>query len=568
MMKQLVKKMAGCRYIGLGLGIASLSALAAAVPESTRGATSEPPVTGGPPMLRRLTEAQYRATVADVFGPDIAVAGRFERGLRSDGLVAVGTSEAGLSPFSIEQYDIAARGIAAQVVSEEYRATLLPCEPETQAAFDVDCARQVVQRYAPQLFRRPLGNDELANWVGRAEAAQQQLGGFYNGLEFALAGMLVSPDFLLRIEQSEPLPRGTGEWYLDPYSRATRLSYFLTGSAPDAQLLAAAGSGALDNPDGLATEVDRLLADPRFEGAVREFFADMLQFDLFDDLAKDPLIYPAYNSTVAADAQEQTLRTITAHLLENQGDYRELFTIRAAPLTRSLGIVYRQPVAVRNGWMQSEFPERSGRAGIQSQLAFLALHSHPGRSSPTLRGKAIREVFMCQHVPDPPVDVDFVGINDDANTARPTARDRLEAHRTQPACKACHTLMDPLGLTLERYDGLGAFRTRENGAVINVSGSLDGREFEAAPGLGQALRDHPETTRCLVKKVYRTAVGRAELSEERDYLRYLEQAFAGSGYRLPALMRTIATSEAFYRVTPPEAEGAVAYTDTNTGGER
>lgn len=567
MMRQKVTMMAVCRHFGLGLCMAGLSALVGAAVTDTRVAVSEPPVDGGPPMLRRLTEAQYRSTVADVFGPDVAVAGRFERGLRSEGLVAVGTSEAGLSPFSIEQYDIAARGIAAQVVSEERRAAL-PCEPNTQAAFDTDCARQFVQYFAPQLFRRPLADDEITHWVERAEAAQQRLGGFYDGLEFALAGLLVSPDFLLRIERAEPVPRGTGEWYLDPYSRAARLSYFLTGSAPDPQLLAAAGSGVLDTPEGLAREVDRLLADPRFEAAVREFFADMLQFDLFDDLAKDPVIYPAYNSTVAADAQEQTLRTITGHLLDQNGDYRELFTTRDAPLTRSLGIVYRQPVAVRNGWMQSDFPERSGRAGIQSQLAFLALHSHPGRSSPTLRGKAIREVFMCQHVPDPPVDVDFVGINDDTNTARPTARDRLVAHRTQPACEACHILMDPLGLTLERYDGLGAFRTRENGAVIDVSGSLDGREFEAAPGLGQALRDHPETTRCLVKKVYRTAVGRAELGGETDYLRYLEQAFASSGYRLPALMRTIATSEAFYRVTPPEVEGAVAYTDTNNGVDR
>jgi hypothetical protein len=518
-------------------------------------------------MLRRLTESQYRATIADVFGADMPVVGRFERALRSDGLIAVGTSEAGLSAFSIEQYDASARAIAAAVVSEEGRGRLVPCTPDPSQGFDEACARTFIDHYGSRLFRRPLSQEETASWLGIARSAQERLGGFYQGLEFTLAGMLVAPDFLLRIERSEADPASPGDYRLDAFSRATRLSYFLTGSTPDRQLLDAAARGDLDRPEGLAREVDRLMAGSRFESAVRDFFADMLYFDLFADLAKDPLIYPAFNSTVAEDAREQTLRTITDHLLEREGDYRELFTTRAAPLTRSLGIVYRQPVAARNGWQMSEFPERSGRAGIQSQISFLALHSHPGRSSPTLRGKAIREVFLCQHVPDPPVDVDFTGINDDANSARPTARDRLEAHRTQTACKACHTLMDPLGLTLERYDGLGSFRTRENGAVIDVSGSLDGREFEAATGLGQALHDHTETPKCLVTKMYRSAAGRAELPAERDYIQFLNSNFAASGYRVPDLMRTIATSEAFYRITPPEQaeERAVAYAGSETG---
>lgn len=539
-------------------------AFAAATAPARANLSAEPAAAAGPPMLRRLTEAQYRATVAAVFGPDIPVVGRFERGLRSEGLIAVGSSEAGLSPFSIEQYDLSAQGIAAAVVGEAHRETLVPCTPASVSAFDETCAREFIGLYGPQLFRRPLSAAEVDSWVAVASDAQQRLGRFYDGLEFALAGMLVAPDFLLRIEAAQP--DDAGVWQLDPWSRAARLSFFLTGAGPDAQLLAAAQSGALDSPEGLAAEVDRLMQGAPFEAAVREFFADMLYFDQFDDLAKDPVIYPAFNSTVAADAQEQTLRTITDHLLAGEGDYRELFTTRAAPLTRSLGVVYRQPVAVRDGWAQAEFSAQSGRAGIQSQLAFLALHSHPGRSSPTLRGKAIREVFLCQHVPDPPVDVDFVGINDDANAARPTARDRLEAHRTQPACKACHTLMDPLGLTLERYDGLGAFRTKENGAIIDVSGSLDGREFAAATGLGQALADHPETTSCLVRKVYRAGVGRKEMAGEKDYLGYLQQNFAAAGYQLPALMRTIATSEAFYRVAPPEAAGELAHIESHTTG--
>lgn len=555
-------------------GIAAVLLLGSAVTSTASANTAslvEPTGIGGaPPLMRRLTEAQYRASVADIFGPEIPVVGRFERALRDDGLIAIGTSTAGLSSFAIEQYDASARGVAAAVISEQFRDELIPCSPEDAAIFDRACATQFVNQYGRLLFRRPLTAAETGQFVAAAAAAQQRLDSFYSGLEFALAGMMVSPDFLLRIERVEPDPENPGQYRLDAWSRATRLSYFLTGSTPDEALLEAAAAGELFTDAGLEQQVDRLMRSPRYRDAVRAFFADMLQFDLFDDLAKDPVIYPAFNSTVALDAREQTLRTITDLLLTGQGDYRELFTTRTAPLTRPLGTLYRMPVASRNGWELKTFSEGSGRAGIQSQIGFLSLHSHPGRSSPTLRGKAIREVFLCQHVPDPPVDVDFTGINDTSNAARPTARDRLEAHRTQPACKACHTLMDPLGLTLERFDGAGGFRTRENGTVIDVSGSLDGVDFEAATGLGQALHDHPDVPKCLVSKLYRAGVGRNTVAGEQPYMDYLNRVFAAVGYRLPDLMQKIAVSDTFYAVTAPEnvpASGEVADNRGVTGDQ-
>ena len=358
----------------------------------------------------------------------------------------------------------------------------------------------------------------------------------------------MSPEFLLRIERTQESDDGDGR-ELDAWSKAARLSYFLTNSTPDHELLRAAGEGELDSNQGLQRQVDRLLASPRFEEAVRAFFQDMLQFDRFADLAKDPVVYPAFNSTVAADAQEQTLRTITDLLIQQRGDYRDLFTTRRAFLTRSLGIVYRMPVPTRNGWETTVFPESSNRAGIQSQIAFLSLNSHPGRSSATLRGKAIREVFLCQEVPDPPANVNFAVVQDPSNASMPTARDRLEAHRTEPACAGCHKITDPLGLTLEHFDGLGGYRTKENGASIDASGSLDGTDFNSADGLASALRDHPETPRCLVEKMYRFAVGRDTEMEERPYMDYLIKTFESAGYRVPDLMRTIALSENFFAVS-------------------
>jgi hypothetical protein len=254
---------------------------------------------------------------------------------------------------------------------------------------------------------------------------------------------------------------------------------------------------------------------------------------------------------VAADAQEQTLRTIVDLLITKKGDYRDLFTTQSTFLTRALGRVYRLPVATRNGWESAEWPANSGHSGILTDVSFLALHSHPGRSSPTLRGKAIRETFMCQKVPDPPPDVNFAAVDLNPNAARPTARDRLQAHRSQPVCAGCHILMDPLGLTLENFDGAGSFRTQELGAPIDVSGSLDGTEFSAAKGLGQALHDNPMTSYCLVDKIYRSGVGRSLADAEQRHVGDLIKGFEANGYRVPDLMRAIAISATFYAIAAP-----------------
>lgn len=510
----------------------------------------EPEAVGGPAVMRRLTESQYRATVADIFGPNIPIAARFERGLRAEGLIAIGTGLGGMSPFSVEQYDAAALGVAAAVLSEEHRQALVPCAPASAESFDEACARRFIEQYGRRLFRRPLAAEETARFLEGARVGHEKLGGFYQGLEFALAGLMVSPEFLLRIERTVPGDDGLLE--LDAYSKATRLAYFLTNATPDDELLRAAAVGELDERSSLAQQVDRLIASPRFERAVRAFFIDMLEFDLFDSLAKDPIVYPAYNSDVARDAQEQTLRTITDLLIAQNGDYRELFITRKAFLTRALGVIYRLPVPPRDGWYASEFPADSHRAGIQSHVSFVALRAHPGRSSPTLRGMATREVFLCQEVPDPPANVNFSIVNDPSHAGSPTARDRLELHRTEPACAGCHKIMDPLGLTLENFDGLGQFRRTENGAVIDASGSLDGRDFDTTEGLAQALHDHPETPRCLVEKLYRFAVGRDTRIEERAYMDYLIESFRASNYRVPQLMRSIALSRNFFAISPPE----------------
>ena len=191
----------------------------------------------------------------------------------------------------------------------------------------------------------------------------------------------------------------------------------------------------------------------------------------------------------------------------------------------------------------------------------LALHSHPGRSSATLRGKSLREILLCQKVPDPPANVNFTAV-DQVTRPGSTARMRLAEHNANPVCAGCHKLTDPIGLTLESFDGAGTFRAKENGVSLDLSGSLSGSQFTGAQGLGKALHENPATPSCLVDKLYRSAVGRATGDDDAPFLEYLNAKFSTNGYRLPALMRTIALSRTFYAVTPPPAvAGSKARTD-------
>jgi hypothetical protein len=530
----------------------------AAAAQSNGVWSTEPVSPGAPPIARRLRPDQYRRVIFDVFGPSIKIEGRFEPDVRDAGLFAVGAGHVGVTSSGMEQYDAMARGIAAQVVDEEHRATLIPCKPQSDTAPDDACAARFFQAAGPLLYRRPLSHDELGAARALAGEAARLLKSFYSGLELSLAGMLESPQFLFRTQIAEADPNHPGEYRLDAYSTASSLSFFLWNSGPDAQLMAAAQRGTLETEAGLSSQVARMLHSPRLKDGVRAFFSDMLQFDLFDTLAKDAQIYPKWTARVAQDAQEQTLRSVVDLLLTRHGDYRDLYTTRNTFLTPLLGSIYGVPVAPSAAAEPQpfQFPAGDPRAGLHAQASFVALHSHEGLSSPTLRGKALRELLLCEPIPAPPANVDFSTAQDTHNPDFKTMRERLTAHRTDPTCAGCHKLMDPMGLALENFDSDAGYRTAENGQPLDTSGELDGVQFTDAAGLGRALHDNPATGPCFVRRLYSYATGRAAARRDMAWIRYLERSFAADGYRAPELMRRIATSENFYRVTaaaPPLA---------------
>ena len=390
----------------------------------------------------------------------------------------------------------------------------------------------------------------LAQLVDVASYAAEQTEDFYDGLALALEAILISPEFVFIVDSVEPDPERPAQQRLDSYSLASRLSFFLWNAAPDDALLQAAENGELHTPQGLARAVDRLLASTRLEEGMRTFFDDMLAFDEFNSLAKDPRVYPMVTGTTLEHAREQTLRTIIDHLLVDEADYRDLFTTRKTFMSMPLAALYS--TATGDGWTRHEFDDDSPRIGLLTHVSFLAANSHAVRSSPTLRGKALRERFLCQKVPDPPPDVDFSTLEENEHAT--TARERLDAHNSNPSCAGCHLITDPMGLTLENFDGAGIFKGIENGATLDISGELDGIFYDDVDGLATAMRNHPKLSACLVNRLYAYGTGGpVSLRYDRDSLKWLENRFVDKNYQLPQLLRELALSQAFSSVRSPQA---------------
>jgi hypothetical protein len=422
-------------------------------------------------------------------------------------------------------------------------------------AADKACAAEFLEEAGRLLYRRPLSEVQVDEAARKASDAADRLEDFYAGLAIALEGMLISPEMLFIVETSEADPAHPGQQRLDSYSLASRLSFFLWNAGPDAALIGAAENGALRTANGRADVVNVMLASPRLASGMRAFFDDMFAFDDFDTLAKDPLVYPSFTGVTVADAREQTLRTVIDHLVDKNKDYRDLYTTRSTFISPALAALYQLPAPP--GWTPYEFPEGSSREGLLTQISFLAVHSHPGRSSPTLRGKALRELLLCQPVPRPPPDVDFSLVSN-PSSSYPTQRDRVNAHLENPVCAGCHKITDPMGLALEAFDGAGRYRETEKGNLIDTSGSLDGTAFTEITGLSQALRDHPALSSCLVERIYSYGSGGASEPSDRPLLKHFTKHFEMQGYKLAGLLRAIALSNAFLTVSAPEAAPATS----------
>jgi hypothetical protein len=500
--------------------------------------------------MRRLTEQEYRNSIADIFGTDIVVQGVFEPGKRIGGLIEASAAILSITPVGFDSYSKMADNIAVQVTSEKARSRLVSCKPASGTKPDDACAAQFFSHYGQMLFRRPLTRDELQSRVKLANSMTRASSDFYTGLRYGLASLLQSSNFLFRVEVA--VPSGAKDYTLDAYSRAARLSYLMWDTTPDAELLKAAESHKLATPAGLAEQVDRLMASPRLDTGIRAFFSDMLQLDTFDTVSKDALLYPKWNVQLAAAAREETLRTAIDLSLHDNDDMRELMTTPKTFINRNLAAIYGMPFDFDGDWVPVTFAPEQGRSGIVTQISMLSMFSHPGRSSPTERGVALMDIFLCEPTPTPPNNVDFSVVNN-TNGPLKTVRERLMAHATSSVCASCHTHSDPIGLSLEGFDTIGRHRSIENGQAIDVSATLQGKSFVGAQGLGRFLHDNPKYPSCLARKLYSYAKGVDSQDVEPQEFKAAYKTFSDSGYRMRSLLRSMTESEDFFRAAPPVA---------------
>jgi hypothetical protein len=500
--------------------------------------------------LRRLTQGEYRNSIADIFGPQIEVRGVFEPDRRVGGLQAASTAVLSVTPAGFESFTKMADSIAVQVTAENYR-TKLPCAPKSTKAPDDACTAQILNRYGRLLFRRALTEDELKSRVKLAGSQAKASNDFYAGLRYGLASLIQAPDFVFRKETA--VSSDGNQYALEPFSRATRLSYLMWNTAPDEELLKAAESGDLNTAAGLDKQVGRLMSSPRLDIGMRAFFNDMLELDTFDTISKDSLLYAKWGTVIANSAREETLRTTIDLALHTNGDMRDLMTTRKTFINRALAADYQIAFPFKGDWVEYEFSPDSGRSGVLTQTSMLAMFSHPGRSSPTKRGVALMDIFLCEPTPAPPANVDFSVVNDTSGPLK-TVRERLMAHATNSTCASCHTHSDPIGLSLEGFDTIGGRRTTENGQKIDLSATIQGKGFVGAEGLGHFLHDNPKYTACIARKLQAYSLGRDSEDVPASAVKVAYKAFADSGFRMRALLKGMVETPNFFSAAPPTPE--------------
>jgi hypothetical protein len=469
--------------------------------------------------------------------------------LDDNGLLAVGAAEATVSPRSVEDIERAAPELARQIVEPERRSRLGDCEPADIR--DDACAREILTSFGRRAWRRPLLEEELAPLIELAGEAAIQYGDFWLGLRWPLAAVLQSPYLLFRREVGEAGDDGALR-YTD-WEMASRLSFLLWNTIPDEALLDDAAAGLLTTDEGLRAALTRMRADERARDGLLEYFRQYYGLTSLRYLSKDPMVFPAMSPELGPAALEETEAFLWS-IIQDDLDFHDVLLSNRTWVDRRLAALYgvQAPSAEGFGW--SELPESTGRRGLLGQASFLLIHSHPTSTSATGRGMFIRERLLCLPVPPPPSNVDTSIPEPDANAR--TLRERMQVHQEDPTCAGCHSLTDPMGLAFETFDGLGMFRTTENGAPIDTSGELEGVSFADSWELADVLAAREEFAECVVQSFMRFATGTVELREQRAAVLILTAAFEESGYRFNSLVEALVLSPAFRTVGATAAEEA------------
>lgn len=526
---------------GAGGGAAAAGGGAAGAGGTSVGTAAVAPP---PASWRRLTASQYRNTIDDLFGPGLDH-GAIEATPALDGFSTVGGAQGAASAYGVEQFELAAQQVAAQVVADAARfGRVIACAPAPRA-FDSACARRSLASFGRRVFRRPLTDAEVDRYEGLWRAAAAPAG-FAPGAAAVVSALLQSPKFLYRTEYGQPVA-GTATRRYTGYELASRLSYFLWNTTPDDALLEAAARGALDTDDGIRATAEAMLISPRARAGLDDYFAELLRLDDFGLADEASRNLPP---SLAAGMRRQALLDLDDIVFDRDATFSELVEGTTTHVDAELARHYGLPTPTGTGFVRVTLPQDGPRTGFLTFGAFLVKSGNGLKTSPVRRGKLIREGLLCQAVPPPPPNVDASIPELDPSAPR-TTRQRLEQHRSQAGCSGCHALMDPLGLPFEIFDASAKLRATENGLPIDPSGELDGQPFATPRGLAHLLATSPKLDACTVSRLYRYASGAASDADDDRRLAPLREAFRASGGRLRALILAYVGSALFLQASDP-----------------
>ena len=435
---------------------------------------------------------------------------------------------------------------ATGVSDSPSRQRIFTCRP-TAASEERTCARSILARLGSDAYRRPMTTvevDGLMPFFEKGSAA----GGFEAGVRAALEAVLASPKFVFRLEREGPVTPAQTVTRVTDVDVASRLSFFLWGAPPDQELLGLAQSGKLTAPGTIEKQAVRMLADDRAAALGHRFAAQWLRLQDLDKVKPDPNFYPNFDENVAAAMKRET-ELFFNDLVKHDRSFMDFFTADYTFVNERLARHYGIPDVAGSQFRRVTYPD-SARRGILGQGSVLVQTSLANRTSPVLRGKWVMEVLLGTPPPAPPPNVPTLDESASAKDGKMlTTRERMEAHRANPTCNACHRFMDPIGLSLDSFDVTGKWRERENGMPLDTRGDYyDGTPVNNLSQLSAALLKRPEPlVRNFTENLMAYALGRRVETYDMPTVRAIAAAAATGGYKMSSFILGVVKSDAFQR---------------------
>jgi hypothetical protein len=494
--------------------------------------------------IRRLNRSEYNNTVRDLVGIDFHPAEDFPNDDTGYGFDNIG-DVLSLSPLLLEKYMTAAEEIMEAVLTNDVAKnrlfTMSPAGGNTNA-----CLEQIIGGFASRAFRRPTTAAETKRLVNFAKDFLAKGESLENSVKLTCEAVLVSPNFLFRGEL-QPNPDNPAQSYpIDEFALAARLSYFLWSSMPDGELFALAGKGKLRRE--LPKQVRRMLKDAKSDALVHNFAGQWLQLRNLKTMAPDRQVFPTFDDELRAAMAMETELFFKNIVREDRSLMEFLtadYTFVNEPLARHYGLKQR----VTGQEFQRVLLKGSGRAGVLTHASVLTVTSNPTRTSPVKRGKWVLENLLAQPPPPPPPNVPPLSEGTGA-AASASLRERMEKHRQDPLCASCHVQMDPIGFSLENFDGIGAWRDRDGTFPIDASGRLPGGDrFSGAGGLSSLLasKRKEQFLRCMAEKMLTYALGRGLEYYDRCALETIVAQMEKQDCRFSALIEAVVNSVPFQK---------------------